>query len=54
VLQSFRAQGIIETRRGSLIVRDHPALKVIACPCNELVKIHFDEVLAGVYPNRND
>jgi DNA-binding transcriptional regulator YhcF (GntR family) len=51
VLQILRGQGIIETRRGSLIVRDHPALKAISCQCNELVKIHFEEVLAGVYPN---
>jgi hypothetical protein len=34
-----------------VIVRDHPALKAISCQCNELVKIHFEEVLAGVYPN---
>ena len=54
VLQSFRARGIIETRRGSLVVRDHPALKTIACPCNQLVKLHFDEVLRGVYPNGAD
>jgi DNA-binding transcriptional regulator YhcF (GntR family) len=51
VLQTLRGQGIIETRRGSLVVRDHPALKAISCQCNELVKIHFEEVLAGVYPN---
>jgi DNA-binding transcriptional regulator YhcF (GntR family) len=50
VLQSFRARGLIETRRGSLIVRDHPGMKMISCPCNELVKIHFEEVLRGVYP----
>jgi hypothetical protein len=50
VLQSFRARGLIETRRGSLIVRDHPTLKTISCQCNELVKIHFEEVLRGVYP----
>ncbi len=51
VLQSFRSRGLIETRRGSLMVRDHPALKAIACPCNELVKIHCEEVLRGVYPD---
>jgi hypothetical protein len=51
VLQGFRARGLIETRRGLLLVRDHPALKAISCPCNELVKIHFEEVLRGVYPN---
>lgn len=50
VLREFREKGLIETRRGSVLVRDHAGLKRVACQCNELVKIHFDEVLAGVYP----
>jgi len=51
VLQDFRSRGLIETRRGSVLVRERDALKKAACNCNELVKTHFDEVLAGVYPN---
>jgi hypothetical protein len=51
VLQDFRARGFVETRRGSVLVRNHGALKQLSCQCNELVKIHFDEVLSGVYPN---
>jgi DNA-binding transcriptional regulator YhcF (GntR family) len=51
VLQEFRSRGLIETRRGSVLVRDPAALKKVACNCNELVKAHFDDVLAGVYPN---
>jgi hypothetical protein len=51
VLKEFRSRGLIETRRGSVLVRDHAALKRVACGCNELVRAHFDEVLAGVYPN---
>jgi CRP-like cAMP-binding protein len=51
VLKEFRSRGLIETRRGSVLVRDDAALKKVACGCNELVKNHFDEVLAGVYPN---
>lgn len=51
VLQSFRARGLIETRRGSLVVRDHATMKTVSCQCNKLVKIHFEEVLRGVYPN---
>ena len=54
VLQEFRSAGLIETRRGSVRVRDRAALKKLACNCNELVKSHFDEVLAGVYPNGGD
>ena len=51
VLKEFRSRDLIETRRGSVLVRDHAGLKTVACGCNELVKSHFDEVLAGVYPN---
>jgi Crp-like helix-turn-helix domain len=51
VLKEFRSRSLIETRRGSVLVRDDAALKKVACGCNELVKNHFDEVLAGVYPN---
>jgi CRP-like cAMP-binding protein len=51
VLQSWRARGLIETRRGSLVLRDRASLKALACQCNELVKRHFDEVLRGVYPS---
>jgi hypothetical protein len=34
-----------------VLVREHAGLKKVACACNELVRSHFDEVLAGVYPN---
>jgi DNA-binding transcriptional regulator YhcF (GntR family) len=51
VLQNLRAKGILETRRGSVLVQDHNALKARACLCNEAVKSHFEEVLRGVYPN---
>jgi hypothetical protein len=50
VLQGFRSRGLIETRRGFLVVRDQTGLKSAACQCNELVKMHFEEVLRGVYP----
>jgi hypothetical protein len=50
VIQTFRAQGVLETRRGSFLVRDREALRMRACLCNEAVKSHFEEVLRGVYP----
>jgi Crp-like helix-turn-helix protein len=50
VIQSFKAEGIVETRRGSILVRDRDALKRRACLCNDAVKAHFEEVLRGVYP----
>jgi DNA-binding transcriptional regulator YhcF (GntR family) len=50
VIQIFKAEGIVETRRGSIVVRDREALQRRACLCNESVKNHFEEVLRGVYP----
>src|SRR5262249_57093461 len=50
-LENLRLRGILETRRGSVLVRDHAGLKAFACLCNEAVKGHFEEVLSGVYPN---
>jgi hypothetical protein len=50
VMQSFKAEGILETRRGSILVHDREALKMRSCLCNESVKDHFEEVLRGVYP----
>jgi len=50
VIQSFKAQGVLETRRGWIVVRNHEALKMRSCLCNESVKNHFEEVLRGVYP----
>jgi DNA-binding transcriptional regulator YhcF (GntR family) len=51
VIQTFKAEGIVQTRRGAIVVRDRDALQMRACLCNEAVKNHFDEVLRGVYPD---
>ena len=50
VLQTFKAEGLLETRRGALLVRDFDALTARACRCNESVRSHFDMVLQGAYP----
>ncbi|MBV8924670.1 MAG: Crp/Fnr family transcriptional regulator [Bradyrhizobium sp.] len=50
VMQTFKAEGVVETRRGAILVRDRDALQTRACLCNESVKNHFEEVLRGVYP----
>lgn len=54
VMQGFRNDRILETRRGSVVVRDRDALKDRACLCNESVKAHFDAVLRGVYPTSEE
>jgi Crp-like helix-turn-helix protein len=50
VIQTFKAEGVLETRRGSILVLDREALQTRSCLCNEAVKTHFEEVLRGVYP----
>jgi hypothetical protein len=50
VIQTFKAEGVLETRRGSILVRNRQALQSRACLCNQSVKNHFEEVLRGVYP----
>jgi len=51
VIQVFKLAGVLETRRGALVVRNREALVSRSCRCNDTVKEHFDEVLAGVYPD---
>jgi len=50
VIQTFKAEGVLDTRRGSILVLNREALRIRACLCNECVKNHFEEVLRGVYP----
>jgi DNA-binding transcriptional regulator YhcF (GntR family) len=50
VIQTFKAEGVLETRRGSILVLNREGLRIRACLCNEAVKDHFEEVLRGVYP----
>jgi DNA-binding transcriptional regulator YhcF (GntR family) len=54
VIQNFKAQGLLETRRGSILIRNPDALRIRSCLCNEAVKNHFEEVLRGVYPSEED
>src|SRR6266403_2342152 len=44
VIQTFRAEGILETRRGSILVRNADALRIRSCLCNAAVTNHFDEL----------
>jgi DNA-binding transcriptional regulator YhcF (GntR family) len=52
VIQTFKAEGILEMRRGSILVRNRDALQSRSRLCNEAVKSHFEEVLRGVYPTQ--
>nr|CAD6628265.1 Crp/Fnr family transcriptional regulator [Rhizobium sp. TCK]CAD6630238.1 Crp/Fnr family transcriptional regulator [arsenite-oxidising bacterium NT-25] len=51
VIQTLKARQVIETRRGSMMVRNLDQLSLLSCRCNDLVRRHFDDVLEGVYPS---
>jgi len=51
VVQRFKAEGLVRTRRGGLKVLDQKGLRGHACSCNDLIKQHFETVLKGVYPD---
>lgn len=50
VLQRFKREGLLRTRRGGITILDRPGLTAKACSCNAQVRGHFDRVLEGVYP----
>jgi hypothetical protein len=50
VIGGFKREGTLAVRRGHLVVKDEVKLRSRACNCHELVKIHFQTVLKGVYP----
>jgi len=50
VLQRFKRDGVVRTRRGGIEVLDRPGLKERACSCNDQVESHFRRVLGDVYP----
>ena len=54
IIQSLKRRGLIETKRGRLCIRDLDALAGLGCGCNEAVRLHFEEVLQGVYPTEGE
>ena len=51
VIQIFKAEDVLDTKRGALLVKNFDALKARSCLCNESVKSHFETVLEGLYPS---
>ncbi|KPH60876.1 Crp/Fnr family transcriptional regulator [Novosphingobium aerophilum] len=51
VLQRFKREGLVRTRRGGIAVSDRESLRSKACSCNDHVAAHFNKVLGGVYPS---
>jgi hypothetical protein len=45
---------VLETRRGSILIRNPDKLRQRSCLCNDAVKDHFENVLRGVYPSEDN
>jgi hypothetical protein len=45
VIQRFKRDGLLVTRRGGIEVLDYQRLRARACDCNELVREHYETIL---------
>ncbi|GLU28184.1 Crp/Fnr family transcriptional regulator [Brucella sp. NBRC 12950] len=45
----LRAEGIITTRRGMVIIEDEVALRKKSCSCTSAIEEHYDAVMHGIY-----
>ncbi len=48
-LRVLQQQGLIQVRRGRIIITSRPALEEATCECHGAVKRHFEAVLGAVY-----
>ena len=53
VIQTFKAEGVLETRRGSILVRNPDGLRLRACQCNESVKVFRGSAAWGLSQRRH-
>lgn len=53
-LRQMGVKGIVSSRRRRITIIDVEQLHSIACGCNKRIREHFDQVLAGVYPQDTD
>lgn len=50
VIGEMRNSGVVETRRGRLVVKDEAGLRRQSCACAAAIEEHFKQVLGGIYP----
>lgn len=48
-LRTLQEQGLIQIRRGRIIIKSRPAMEEASCECHGAVKRHFEAVLGAVY-----
>jgi CRP-like cAMP-binding protein len=50
VIGEMRQHGVVETRRGAIVICEEARLRRISCGCTTAIEDHFDKVLRGIYP----
>ncbi len=50
VIGRLKTDGVVQTGRSRLVIRDHQALEGMSCRCDGAVRHHFEQLLKGVYP----
>jgi len=45
ILARFKAQGVLETRRGAILVQQPRKLRAMSCDCGSLIAAHFELVM---------
>lgn len=50
VIGDLRKEGVVESRRGVLVIKDETKLRDVSCACAAAIEEHFDRVLHGIYP----
>jgi hypothetical protein len=48
-LRTLQQQGLIQVRRGRIIIVSRPAVEAASCECHGAVKRHYETVLGAVY-----
>ena len=49
VVQSFKVEGLLHTRRGGLAITDQAGLQRRSCSCGNQLRLHYDAVFANLY-----
>jgi hypothetical protein len=50
IVRQLRDEGILDTRRGIVVIKNETALREKSCRCTTAIEDHFDMVLHGIYP----
>lgn len=53
-IKDLREAGLVQTRRGMIVLTDCEGLRDVSCDCSDAISAHYETVLAGLYPTAPD